>query len=61
MGEVPLIKYNTLGGAGFSAFSLASLPAGVTAVLTNDTANKVVGLLVVNVAALTWTGTNGTP
>ena len=60
LGEVPLIKYNTLGGAGFSAFSLASLPARVTAVLTNDAANKVVGLFVANVAALTWTGTNGT-
>jgi len=59
LGEVPLIKYTTLGGAGFSAFSLAPLPAGVTAVLTNDAANKVVGLLVANVAALTWTGTNG--
>jgi autotransporter-associated beta strand protein len=61
LGEVPLIKYNgSIGGSGFGAISLAPLPPGVTAILTNDTANKIVGLLVANVAALTWTGTNGT-
>ncbi|MBW8865188.1 MAG: autotransporter-associated beta strand repeat-containing protein [Verrucomicrobia bacterium] len=61
LGEIPLIKYSgSIGGSGFSAFSLPSLPAGVTAVLTNDSANKIVGLLVQNVASYTWTGTNGT-
>jgi autotransporter-associated beta strand protein len=61
VGEVPLIKYSgTIGGSGFGAFALQSLPPGVTAVLTNDTVNGVVGLLVQNVSSLTWIGINGT-
>ena len=61
LGEVPLIKYNgSISGTGFGAFALPSLPAGVTAVLTNDTANSVVGLLVESVSSYTWTGLNGT-
>jgi fibronectin-binding autotransporter adhesin len=60
LGEVPLIKYSgSIGGSGFSGFTLASLPPGVTAVLTNDTVNNLVGLLVSDVGALTWTGSNG--
>lgn len=61
LGEVPLIKYSgSIGGSGFGAFALPSLPPGVTAVLTNDTANSVVGLLVQAVSSYTWTGLNGT-
>jgi fibronectin-binding autotransporter adhesin len=60
LGEIPLIQYGgTVAGGGFGAFNLAALPPGVTAVLTNDTANKIVGLLVQRVASYTWTGTNG--
>jgi autotransporter-associated beta strand protein len=60
LGETPLIKYNgSIGGSGFGAFTLATLPPGVTGVLTNDTVNKIVGLNVSSVSALTWTGTNG--
>jgi fibronectin-binding autotransporter adhesin len=61
LGEVPLIKYSgSIAGSGFGAFTLAPLPPGVTAVLTNDTVNNIVGLNVASVAAVTWTGTNGT-
>lgn len=61
LGEVPLIKYSgSIGGSGFSAFNLPSLPFGVTAVLTNDAANQIVGLLVQSVASYAWTGLNGT-
>lgn len=60
LGKLPLIKYNgSIGGPGFGAFALGPLPAGVTATLTNDTAAKVVGLLVTDVGTLVWTGTNG--
>ena len=55
-GAGPVVCVEEL-GAGFAAFSLPVLPPGMTAVLTNDTANKIVGLLVQHIASFTWTGT----
>jgi len=58
VGQFPLIKYNgTIGGNGYAAFALGSLPPGVMGKLTNNTANGSLDLsvsLVVN--ALTWQG-----
>lgn len=47
VGQFPLMSYSgTIGGAGFPAFSLASLPAGVSATLSNNTANASVDLVI---------------
>jgi autotransporter-associated beta strand protein len=57
-GQFPLIKYSgAIGGHGFAAFKLGSLPPGVLGQLVNNTVNGSVDLnitLVVN--ALTWNG-----
>lgn len=47
VGQHVLIKYTgSIGGSGFSALNLASLPAGVSATLSNNTANASVDLVV---------------
>ncbi len=62
-GQFPLVKYGSLGGAGFSAFALGSvtLPPGsaVTAALVNDTANQSIDISTTASAApaLKWDGT----
>lgn len=60
-GQFPLIKYtNSIGGNGFAAFKLGTLPSGVPAAsqLVNNTANKTIDLSIPLVNALTWNGTN---
>ena len=62
-GQFPLVKYRTLGGAGFSAFALGQVtfPPGsaVTAALLNDTANQSIDISVAASTApvLKWDGT----
>lgn len=47
VGQFPLIKYTgSIGGAGYSALSLVSLPSGVSATLSNNIANASVDLVV---------------
>jgi fibronectin-binding autotransporter adhesin len=47
VGQHVLIKYTgSIGGSGFAALNLTSLPAGVTATLSNNTANASVDLVV---------------
>lgn len=57
-GVVPLIDYTgTIGGDGFAAFTLGTLPPGVSGVLSNDTASTQIVLLLGEVPAmLTWYG-----
>lgn len=61
LGQFPLFKYSgALGGAGFGAFTLSSVPAGVTAKLVNDTASFSVDLEITAIApSLVWQWTNG--
>ena len=62
-GQFPLVKYGSLGGAGFNAFALGSvtLPPGspATAALVNDTANQSIDISVTasTAPALEWDGT----
>jgi fibronectin-binding autotransporter adhesin len=59
LGEIPLIKYSTLTGT-IGNFALAStLPPNVSAVLTNDTTGKFIGLVITSINGLTWQGANG--
>lgn len=47
VGQFPLIQYTgAIGGSGFPALALVSLPAGVTASLSNNTANATVDLVI---------------
>ncbi len=47
VGQFPLIKYTgAIGGSGFAALNLISLPAGVTGSLSNNTANLSVDLVI---------------
>ena len=47
VGQFPLISYTgTIGGSGFPALNLVSLPSDVTAVLSNDVANLSVDLVI---------------
>jgi hypothetical protein len=49
VGEFPLISYTgSIAGSGYSAFTLASLPASVSGYLSNDTANASVDLVITN-------------
>jgi len=60
-GQFPLIKYTgTIGGNGFAAFKLGTLPSGVPSAsqLVNNTANKTIDLLIPLINTLTWNGTN---
>ena len=57
LGQYSLITYKgTLGGTGFSALQLGSLPAGVLGYLSNNTANASVDLIVSGVTVPRWTG-----
>jgi len=57
LGQYPLLTYKgALGGSGFAAFQLGSLPAGVIGVLSNNTANASVDLVVTGVTVPRWSG-----
>ena len=57
LGEYPLITYaGTLGGTGFAACQLGSLPAGVLGYLSNNAANASVDLVVTGVTIPRWSG-----
>lgn len=60
VGEFPLVKYVSLGGSvDVTNLTLGTLPANVTAVLTNNTASQSIDLLVTSApATLPATGTN---
>jgi autotransporter-associated beta strand protein len=57
-GQFPLVKYSgAIGGTGFGAFALGSLPPGVTAQLVNNTSGSSVDLKITDyVGSLVWTG-----
>jgi fibronectin-binding autotransporter adhesin len=57
-GQFPLIQYTdgSIGGAGFSAFKLGTVPSYLTAVLVNNTTNNSIDLRVTAVAAPEWSG-----
>ena len=61
LGQYPLIKYTgTIGGVGYSAFALGTVPTNVFVTLTNNTANASVDLVVAT-NTLVWSGVvNGT-
>jgi len=55
LGQHPLIAYTgVIGGTGFGAFSLGTLPGGVGGYLTNGSSS--VDLYITNVAYVIWTG-----
>lgn len=60
-GQFPLIKYTgTLGGDGFSALNLATLPPHVLAYLSNNVASHSIDLVVTNITQpLKWAVGNG--
>ncbi len=61
-GQFALIKYSgSIGGNGFPAFKLGTLPSGVPAgsQLVNNTANGSIDLFIPLVNSLTWNGNNG--
>lgn len=63
-GRIPLIRYaGAIGGAGFAAFTLGSLPLGVTAQLVNNVRDTSVDLEITAFAgSLVWRGeSNGVP
>ncbi|MFM7245532.1 MAG: autotransporter-associated beta strand repeat-containing protein [Planctomycetaceae bacterium] len=53
VGTIPLVKYGSLNAF---TFTLGSLPAGVLATLSNNTANKSIDLVVTSVALPRWDG-----
>jgi autotransporter-associated beta strand protein len=56
-GRYPLVRYGTLGGAGFAGFTLGVLPAGVTAAsLAHDSVNHSIDLVVTAASLPVWTG-----
>ena len=60
-GQFPLISYpaGTIGGTGFSAFKLGSVPSYATAHLVNNTTNNSIDLSVTAVAQPEWSGALG--
>jgi len=60
IGQYPLIKYGTLGGAGVGGFAIGSTPLapGLSFSLSNNAANQSIDLLVkATVSTATWDGT----
>jgi fibronectin-binding autotransporter adhesin len=53
VGTIPLVKYGSLNAY---SFTLGTLPAGVLATLSNNTANKSIDLIVTSVALPRWDG-----
>ncbi|MFN3409889.1 MAG: beta strand repeat-containing protein, partial [Limisphaerales bacterium] len=59
-GSYPLATFTgTLGGAGMSAFSLGTQPAGVTGYLTNDPANTIAYVVTSSRQPVSWAVGNG--
>jgi autotransporter-associated beta strand protein len=59
LGQFTVIKYSgSIGGDGFGAFALGSLPTGIEAQLVDNTANQSVDLNVTAAPGLVWTGQN---
>ncbi len=58
-GQFPLVDYSGSIGGGFSAFTLGSLPLGVSAELVNNTGNSSIDLHITVAPGLRWTGANG--
>ncbi len=57
VGQFVLVDYSGgIGGAGFGAFTLDGVPAGVSATLVNNVANSSIDLLVTAVPGYRWTG-----
>ncbi|HEY4417537.1 MAG TPA: hypothetical protein VGO57_17730, partial [Verrucomicrobiae bacterium] len=57
LGTIVLIDYSgAIGGGGFGAFTVGSLPSGMTATLVNDTANSSIDLNITSAPGLKWTG-----
>lgn len=57
LGSVKLVDYTgSIGGGNFAAFSLGSLPNGVSAFLSNNVANSSIDLIVTSAGAYRWTG-----
>jgi autotransporter-associated beta strand protein len=53
VGQFPLISYSgSIGGGGFAALNLASLPAGVSGYLSNNVANLSVDVVITNAPAV---------
>ncbi len=60
LGQQPLIDYTgSIGGMGFSAFTLGALPNRVTATLVDNTAGSSIDLNVTFVDSVVWTGAAG--
>ena len=67
-GHFPLIQYSgSIGGNGFAAFTLGSLPLGITGSISNNTANSSIDLVISGSSQVVWQGyvngswdTNGT-
>jgi len=57
VGQFTLIKYSgSIGGNGFGAFQLGSLPLGAVATLSNNTANASIDLVISGFSQATWQG-----
>ena len=62
IGTFPLISYTgSIGGDGYTALNLVSLPAGVSAYLSNDVTHLAVDLVVTNAPAVVTVNTNPVP
>ncbi len=55
-GQIVLLKYSGAIGGGFAAFTLGSLPSGMTANLVNNTGNSSIDLNITGVPGFLWTG-----
>lgn len=60
VGQFTLVDYNgSIGGSGFGAFTLGTLPDGVSATLVDNTGNSSIDLNITAAPGLRWTGANG--
>jgi autotransporter-associated beta strand protein len=57
LGQIPLLAYSSISGAG--SFVLGSLPAGVQATISHDTVAKVLYLTITGVGLPRWDGQDG--
>jgi autotransporter-associated beta strand protein len=59
LGHFPIISCSSIGGAsGFAGISVVA-PPGITATLSNDTANATIDVVITAIPSLTWNGTPG--
>lgn len=60
VGPITLVDFSgSIGGSGFSAFTLGTLPPGVSATLVHNVANSSIDLNITAAPGLRWTGANG--